>query len=70
MLNTKREIITELKLRNPYPEDIFLPLNEEDKAIYVDVMIKNKLNVDRYSAALMRLGWNNCIILLEQLLEK
>ena len=65
-----RNIIEELKRNHPYPEDIFIVLGEKGRRAYVQSLIKSNLNVDRYSAELMRLGWKNCIIRLEQLIKE
>lgn len=65
-----KKAINVLKKHHPYPEDVFIPLGEDGRKVYVDCILEKGLSVDRYSAELMRLSWKNCIEELELLLKE
>ena len=65
----KNFLITELKKKNPYPDDIFTPLSDEETKDYVKVLIDNGFSSDKIHAHWMRYSWNLCVEQLERLFE-
>lgn len=64
-----QDAIKELKEHHPYPKDVFAPLTKEERKKYTEIILKSGFSVDRYSAELMRLSWDNCIKQLELILK-
>ena len=62
-------LISELKKKNPYPEDIFIPLKNKEIKKYVKVLVDNGFSSDKIHAHWMRYSWNLCIEQLERLFE-
>lgn len=64
------DVISELKKRNPYPEDIFTPLSQREIKAYVKLLVDNGFSSDRIHAHWMRYAWNLCVEYVEKLLEE
>ena len=65
-----KDIIDELKKRNPFPEDIFPPLSYQIREAYVRVLVDNGFSSDKIHAHWMRYSWNLCIEELENIWDK
>lgn len=63
-VRVENELIKELRDNNPYSNKdffIFSPLSQMEVKVYVDVIKKAGLVVDKFSAHLCSIGWNNCV---------
>lgn len=62
----------ELRKRNPYPEDVFIPLKKEEFEDIKKIFKKHKVGVtfDRISAYIMRISWNNACDELKKIEEE
>jgi len=69
MEHIKKVIISKLKKKNPYPDDIFTPLSDKETKEYVKVLADNGFSSDKIHAHWMKYSWNLCVEQLERLFE-
>ena len=64
-----KNIIKDLKEDNPYPEDIFTEPTSKEWKRFHKVLRNHGMIGDKFMGSAARLGWVNCLSLLEELLE-
>ncbi len=62
-----QNILNKAKLKNPYPEDIFIEPSKEEYIIVQKIFKDVGLIQDEFFGAYGRKVWNNCINTIEQL---
>jgi len=68
--SAKINISAELKRRNPYPVDIFLPLTRKQIQKYVLILIAHGLSSDAIHAHWGRIVWNNAAEECEKIIKE
>ena len=54
-------VLKELKDENPYPESIFIPPTDEQFKVAHEALKQVGLTLDKFSASMGKLVWDNCI---------
>lgn len=63
-------LVTKLKKLNPYPDTVFTEPTKEEYELMKKILIENGLTPDKFFGSFGRLVWNNCVNVLNEMLEE